>query len=229
VEDGRMKGSFLKGTHTSVLISLVFTPLVSASVMKLTSPSAFSESATVLNFDDGVHLQVADTLYLDMGVSFSRDDGHSVVVSQCENDRNTTSLPNVLATIGAPFPPHPAPTWTDNLTATFTVPVQEVGTYFGNDHPNGNFTRITMTAYGENRTLLGSVYVYTNRNTHVDQFIGISSDKPIYSVRFQNNDSWYAVEIDDLMFTQIPEPTTLVLVVFGAVLAMMRQRAGGYF
>jgi hypothetical protein len=221
-----MKKKVLRRIQISILISFLFAPMSYSSVVQLTSPNVFSNSSTLLNFDDGVDLQIANTLYLGQGVVFSRDDGQGVAISNWVNSgRNTTSSPNVLTTIGAPIPGYPATTWTTHLNANFAVPVYEVGAYFGNDQlVYGILESITLSAYGDNHIFLGLVTVKANRNTSVDQFIGLSSNEPIYSVRFQNNGSTnYAVTIDNFLFTQIPEPASLLLLGLGGLLLRRKK------
>jgi hypothetical protein len=187
-----------------------------ATIVQLTSPAEFIYPTTAIDFDDGPKGTVANTRYLAQGVAFSRDDGFEILLDDWQSlGWVTTSPPNVLVTIK-----FPAPTWVMHLNATFTSPIFEIGAFFGNDQGYG-YSETKLSIFDSYGVLLGSVRMPTNNNTSLDQFIGLRSDVPFYSARFENNGQWLAVCIDDITFT-VPEPCTLSLLVLGG-LALRRK------
>src|SRR5262245_28369073 len=88
----------------------------------LSSPSDFSPGKTTINFDQFPNDTVANDLYLDQGVRFTRDDNVPTPIP-IENwaalgiGRSTSSPPNVIATISGI-----APTYVDHLNLEFTRP-----------------------------------------------------------------------------------------------------------
>jgi hypothetical protein len=187
-----------------------------AAIVPLTSPAEFIYPANTIDFDDGPHETVANTRYLSQGVEFSRDDGFEIVLYDVGQD--TTSPPNVLATVKTS---PSGPPWVMHLNTTFSSPIFELGAFFGNDQGYG-YTATTLKVFDCDGALLGSVRVPTNNNNKVDQFIGLRSNIPFYSARFENNGIWLAVLIDDMTFT-IPEPTTVLLLGLGS-LSLLRKR-----
>jgi hypothetical protein len=188
-----------------------------AAIVPLTSPAEFIYPANTIDFDDGPKGTVANTRYLTQGVVFSRDDGFEILLEDWQGiGRFTTSPPNVLATIK-----FPAPTWVMHLNTTFSWPIFELGAFFGNDQGYG-YTATKLSIFDSHGVLLGSVRVPTNNNTSVDQFIGLRSDMPFYSARFENDGIWLAIALDDMSFT-VPEPCTFSLLVLGG-LTLLRKR-----
>jgi len=171
-------------------------PTAANTIVQLHSPTQFNYPVTTIDFDDGPHKTVANTRYLSQGVEFSRDDGYEIVLyDQSGSGQATTSLPNTLSTTK-----YPAPTWVMHLNVDFSYPIFELGAFFGNDEPDWGFKKITLSAFDENGSVLGSVSMYSNRNDIVDQFIGLRSDVPVSSARFSQDGKWCAVSIDDLTF-----------------------------
>lgn len=184
-----------------------------AAIVQLTFPAEFIYPATTIDFDDGPHRTVANTRYLAQGVEFSRDDGFDILLTDWQGTgRVTTSPPNVLATVKTS---PTGPPWVMHLNATFSSPTFELGAFFGNDQGYG-YTATTLSIFDLHGVLLGSVAVRTNDNTSVDQFIGLRSDVPFYSARFENNGDWLCIILDDVAFT-VPEPATLLLLGMGGL------------
>jgi hypothetical protein len=191
-----------------------------ATIIQLSSPTQLDNPVTT-GFDGYPDYTVANTLFQNQGVSFTRDDGARIyLLNWTAMNRITTSPDNVLATVQNV---HTDPTWATHLNVLTAEPVFAMGAYFGNDQANSDYTATRMSAYGLTGDLLGSVQVAANNNTHVDQFIGLRSDIPVARVRFDNLNSVgmqsanYSVVIDDLMFVAVPEPTSTVLFGIGAL------------
>lgn len=177
----------------------------------------------------GLQGTIANTLYSNQGVTFTRDDGYPIpIVDWALDGRLTTSEPNVLATIAFDDVPDGirVPTWSTNLNLLFSNPTYEVGAFFGNDQGPGA-VNMMLSIYGADGDLLGSTLVDGNGNTSVDQFIGLASTVPFYKARFQNvGDPEYAVALDDVTFASTPEPGSVIFlgtVVIGLRLAMKRK------
>lgn len=132
-----------------------------ATIVQLSSPTEFIYPTTTIDFDDGPHLTVANTRYLDLGIEFSRDDGYGVVLDE---NQFTTSPPNVLATIKTS---PTGPPWVMHLNVSFLSPTFELGAFFGNDQGYG-YTATTLSIFDLHNVLLDSVTVLTNNNNRVD-------------------------------------------------------------
>lgn len=190
-----------------------------AAVVQLTSPAGFIHPATTIGFDDGPDHTVANTRYIADGIEFSRDDGFEILLEDWQGiGRVTTSPPNVLATVKTS---PTGPPWVMHLNTTFSWPILELGAFFGNDQGYG-YTATKLSIFDSRGALLGSVMVPTNNNTSVDQFIGLRSDVPFYSARFENNGDWLCIVLDDVAFT-VPEPATALLFALGG-LVLVRKR-----
>jgi hypothetical protein len=205
-----------------------------AAISPVNSPDDISGAITI-NFDGYPDKTVANTLFLDQGVAFTRDDGSAIFLSDWTAlERTTTSPNNVLSTelvedVNTSYATH--------LNMIFSSPLFDLGAYFGNDQifsgfPLGDFSSARLSAYDLSDQLLGSVIVGVNHNTSVDQFIGIHSDVPFSRVRFENlsdlgsASQYYNVVVDDLLFAPVPEPSTsclLFLGLFGFVGLLMRN------
>ncbi len=193
----------------------------------LTSPNELVNPTTI-TFDGYADLTIANNLFQSQGVTFSRDDGQAVFISDwAALGRTTPSPPDVLATI-TDFV-HTT-SYVTHLNAQFANPLSAIGAYFGNDQGmDYAFTRLTL--YGLSGEVVGSVDVAANNNTSVDQFIGIQSDVPFVQARFENFNSagspstQLSVVIDNLSFVPVPEPGTLSLAALAlAGLLFFRKR-----
>jgi len=199
-----------------------------AATFFINSPAGFSGQRTTIDFEGFPDLTVADNLYQNQGITFSRDDGNNVVLSDfAALGRSTSSGSNTLATIGTAQNNY---TWVTSLNVHPVTPLYEIGAYFGNDQTlfgPTDFTTERLSVYNSIGALLGSVTVAANQNTNVDQFIGIGSDTPITSVRFENLSSsgspsvFFSVIIDDLTFVQVPEPGSVLQVGCGLIVWLL--------
>ncbi len=167
-------------------------------ITQLNSPDEFSAHATTIDFDGFPNNTCANTLYAEQGIEFSRDDGQPVPIKAFAHI-DTTSRPNVIATVSGMFECGNANPWVTHLNVTFDSPTSELGAFFGNDQGSG-YTQTTLFVFDVEGGLLGDVTVPTNNNTVVDQFIGLSSDVPIFSAQFDNNGIPLSVVLDDLIF-----------------------------
>src|ERR1039458_4722722 len=193
---------------------------LSAGVIQIGSPGALTGSFTTINFDGALAGSTINNLYSAQGVQLTRDDGRAVVALDWAAFGSTTSNPNVMATIGLPY--------STSANFIFSIPVNEIGMYFGNDEGGPDYTMSTLYAYDALNNLIGNVSVNTNNNTSVDQYIGLLSTVTIARARILNTGNTYAVVVDDLAFgtsgTSVPEPSTLWLVLLAAPVALYRRR-----
>src|ERR1035437_688839 len=164
-----------------------FSDRVEANIFQINSPAGFTGQTTTINFEGYSDLTVANNLYQNLGITFSRDDGNSVVISDVAAlGWIPSSGSNALATIGTAQNNY---SYTTSLNVQSATPFFELGAYFGNDQTifgTTDFTMEQLSAYNSSGGLLGSVSIAANQNTFVDQFIGTGSDTPIASVRFEN-------------------------------------------
>jgi hypothetical protein len=205
---------------------------VRAQVVPLFNPTELGTARTTFSFDEYPFNTAANTLYQSNGFTFSRDDGgvvsiQSLSVFGMQTSSGEMGLTTASYPIGGPtqgFVPH--------LTINSLQPLNQMGAYFGNDAFNPNFGFQRMSIFGLSNQLLGSIDVSANNNSHVDQFIGLRSSVPFYTIRFDNltpagtPSPNYAVILDDLTFTTaVPEPSAGVLLGLGIVaLLFLRNR-----
>lgn len=167
---------------------------------------------------------MANALFADQGITFARDDGEGIPISDwTAQGRQTTSPDLVIATIKVPGI---SSTWVTHLEVISSSPLSAIGASFGNDQilsflPAGDFASIRMSVFGPAGEPLGAVEVAANHNTSIDQFIGASSDVRFHRVRFENLEDtgapagYYSVVLDDLVFVPVPEPSAGSLVGLG--------------
>lgn len=212
--------------HLAALGTMLFFTAQARSqvITQLTSPEQMSSGRTTIQFDDFPHLTPAQNSYLPLGVQFTRDDGISPRIYDVSGYFQTMSAPNVIATVSTSvFEP-----FTTHLNAVFTIPVFEIGAFFGNDQVSaGSFISQTLTVYDSLGNLLGGVTVASNNNSNVDQFIGLRSSVPFSRARFNNDGTNnLAVLLDDFVFTPVPEPGAMALFGLVAACATAYRRTG---
>jgi len=194
-------------------------------IYQLDSPDDITTPTTIIDFEGYADETVANTLFQAQGISLTRDDGEEVFIRNWTALGRTTTSPD--NTIGTFWLPPVNPGYVTHLNLLSTTPIFSIGAYFGNDQtlvefPVSDFSMMRLSVYDSSDTLLGFVDLAANQNTSVDQFIGLRSDVPFSRVRFENlNDlgepsGYYSVALDDLVFTNVPEPSTLVLIALGA-------------
>ena len=99
-----------------------------AAVSPLGSPGDITGPTTTINFDGHPDGTVANTLYQSQGVTFSRDDGQAVVLTDYTAlGRLTPSAPNA---IGTRWLPGVNSTYATHLNVQFTSPLFAVGAFF---------------------------------------------------------------------------------------------------
>ena len=183
----------------------------------------------MIDFDGVPDQTVVNTLYSGQGITFARSDGDSIPAYDWVSiSRITTSPNNVIATIEGDFIGGSAASVSLSLSAVFAAPTMEIGAFFGNDLLGfGGYSRTTLEIFDAANVSLGSVFVDTNDNTSVDQFIGLRSTVPFSRAVFSNNGTTLAVVLDDVRFTSVPEPGSLLLLTSGILgLAMFKARIG---
>ena len=204
-----------------------------AQIVQLYNPNELPLNRATISFDDYPASTVANTLYQNLGITFTRDDSGVVpIYDVTPSGRQTVSGDNILATtifplIGA------TQGFATHLIVNSLQPLTEAGAFFGNDAFISDFGFARMSIFGLANEFLGSVDVPVNNNADIDQFIGIRSAAPFYHVRFENFtplgtvSGGRAVAIDDLTFTPIPEPSTYALFGTGLVCGylMLRRRS----
>jgi hypothetical protein len=188
---------------------VVLTDMSFAQVVQLYGTNELAPNRTTISFDDYPHATVANALYQNFGVTFSRDDGFVIPIMDITRyGWQTTSGNNVLY---SGFYPIVGPT---NGGTTHTIvnslqPLTEIGAFFGNDQYIPEFAFQRLSIYGASHEFLGLVDLAVNNNGHVDQFIGLRSSVPFYYARFENFDAMgnvspgYGIAIDDLTFTAV--------------------------
>lgn len=210
-----------------VTICLFFSISTGAGQILQLSSSGQIPAPQTITFDGYPHHTVANNLYQNLGISFSRDDGQPVYIYDWSAlGRVTQSPPDVLATTATP-----TANFASHLNVVSSTPLYSLGAYFGNDQYPDDFSFVRLTVYGPLNQLIGSVQVPVNNNTSVDQFIGIQSNVPFVRARFENfsplgfPSSTYAVNIDNLSFS-VPEPTSLALLGLGGLILIRCRRSG---
>lgn len=213
-------------TFRSLVFLCVFAVAVQAeaAVFQLTASLDYSGSWNTIDFDGHPDFTVADQLYQNQGITFWRDDGRSIFLwDVASHGWDTTSDRFALATVA-----NQSTDWryVTHLNLQSAIPLFAIGAFFGNDQTlwgNTDFTTLRMSAYDSAHQYLGSTEVTANQNTDVDQFIGIASDTPFTTVRFENLSSSgmptvaYSVVIDDLIYAPVPEPMSGLLMACGLV------------
>jgi hypothetical protein len=163
----------------------------------LFSPSEYSAT---IDFDDAAHHDCVNTRYTPLGIEFARDDGYCVhAYDWASLGRNTTSPPMVMATTSGPG----APTYVQHINLLFSENTYEVGAYIGNDQ--ASMMLWTLEIFDINDQLIGSVQLVSNGNTHVDQYLGLTSPNPFWRARFSHDTSWLAVALDNVSFAGTAE------------------------
>jgi hypothetical protein len=203
-----------------------------AAVVQLYNPNQLQLNRTTFTFDEYADSTPANSIYQNAGMNFRRDDGGIVpIIDWTQFSRATTSGSNVLATLSFPLI-GPTQGFATHLILESAQPLWEVGAFFGNDSNISEFGFERLSIFGAANEFLGSVDVPANGNPDIDQFIGIRSSIPFYSVRFENFDilgnvsGGYSVAIDDLAFTPVPEPSTYALLGTGLICSwfLLRRR-----
>ncbi|MGD9637303.1 MAG: hypothetical protein AB7G28_18870 [Pirellulales bacterium] len=209
-----MQSQSLPAATIAVVFLLTTCCQSDASSELLTSPDSLI-GAPRIDFEGYSHYTLGNTLYLPQGIEFSRDDGQGVLLYEWPEPRITSSPRNVLATVSGPG----APIYVSSLNILSSSPLRALGFYFGNDQGDPDFTRFKLSAFAIGGELVAAYQVDANNNTNVDQFVGIRSDVPFTRVRLDNLNSAgnptqdFSVVIDDLMYSRVPEPSSLAMCV----------------
>jgi len=199
---------------------LCTTPFVrgcSAAVSYVGSPT-FSPTlitAPTIDFEGYPDGTVANLLFQNQGITFSRDDGNSITIV----DGKTTGLvpfSNLLWTGSSP------PT-EGSLEIQSAIPLYAIGAYIGSSGftQSGNF--FSLTAFDSTGHLLGSVLGgFGFPSAPFALFAGLQSDTPFSRVRFDSplgagTTAAVPFFLDDLRFSSvpIPEPRSLTLLWLG--------------
>ena len=201
-----------------------------AQVTQLTSPNDLGSGRTTLSFDEFTDYLPANTTYASIGITFSRDDGYVVPVLAAT--AYGIAVPSSNYVLFSGFYPGIGPTnsYTTHIVVNSLQPLTQIGAFFGNDGYISDFAFQRLSLFGAANELIGSLDVAVNNNRNVDQFIGLRSTVPFYHARFENftpsgtPSEGYGVALDDLTFTQVPEPSTWALIGFGAASIWLFRR-----
>jgi len=167
-------------------------PAISGPIVPFTNPWLLIGDLVSVNFEDALPGECVNSKYVGMGMAFERDDGRCVPAFDWERlNRQTTSPPMVMGTICPGC-------WTTHLNVlVLGNDVHTFGAFYGNDQkPNMHWL---IEAFDHNDQAIGHAVFVSNGNTHIDEFIGISSRVPFGRIRItQVSSSWYSVVLDNV-------------------------------
>jgi hypothetical protein len=168
-------------------------PFIYGNVVQIFEPSA---TMTTINFDDAAHHDCVNTRYISQGIEFRRDDDACVhAFDWAALGRITTTPPMVVATTKGPG----APVYVNHLNLIFSQDTYKIGAYIGNDQRNNMIW--TLEIFDVNDNLIGLTSLISNGNTHVDEYLGLTSSDPIRRARYSNNVPSLSVVLDDVSFS----------------------------
>jgi hypothetical protein len=192
---------------STTLLRTVAACILSVGIIWLSQVSAKADTITFENdplaiLPNGSH-SVESTL-----VTFSASGGGGLIIRPEVGSMEFLGTRG-LAVEGSPFV---------HLIMNFEVPVNSLSLWFGNDDPSSTapgdtaILRVFMDG-----SLVGETTVLLNRNDFIDQQISFSG------VLFNSADFHFSQElfltetVDNIQFTPVPEPTSVVLLGIGIV------------
>ena len=199
---------------------------VSTFVIAQHSPTILS--APLIDFEGYAEGTVANLLYQDQGITFSRDDGQSITIVNATTSGLVdygSSGSNLLWT-GSSLPTE------GSLEIQSSIPLYSIGAFFGATSSPAFSYAIVVTVFDSSGRPLDSVPVYPGfPSTPFMTWTGIQSTTPFSRVRFDSPlgiDTTEAVPffLDDFRFSSrgIPEPRSLTLVWLGlSLMFVLRQ------
>jgi hypothetical protein len=180
-------------------------------VTLLVSTNEMSLSRNTLDFEGYENFTIANFIYTNVGFTFTNDVGTSVYLIDARTMTGSggrqfkaTSPDFVIGSSSA-----------NHLIVRPSRPLSEVGVFFAAGAEISEFYYQRMSAFDADNQLIGSVNVQWDGDSELDQFIGMRSTLPIYSVRLEGYDSsWIPSSagsaFDNLVFTVAIPPSVSI-------------------
>lgn len=180
--------------------------LLAAMLLSLTAATVRADSITFNNDLSGIQPQPFQSIDSSL-VRFSTSSSLSSL--QVSNFQAITNNTNAL------FVPGPA---SDVLIIEFSVVVTSLSLDFGFDLPGDPQSTATLTLFLDG-VQVGQTVMLANQNGFVDQtifFSGALFNQATFSMALASNPSCCSTElVDNITFTPVPEPATIILLGLG--------------
>ena len=154
-------------------------------VTQLFSTNEMSAVRHTMDFEGYENFTIANFIYTNIGFTFTNDVGTSVylidarsVVGSGGREIVATSPDFIIGSSSA-----------NHLIVKPAWPLSEVGAFFATGAEISEFYYQRLSVFGADNQLIGSVNVQWDGDGRLDQFIGLRSSVPIYSIRLEGYDS----------------------------------------